>query len=300
MDLGEITSNRRAGILAMRLSRHLPPKLGYILADTVAKTFASRRDLTLVQGIRANQWIISRKRASSKNLDLSTYAVLRNITRAFYDLFHYSSDKPAMLGRVLDSPEVVKLIEGSQSGSQGLIVCGIHMSDFDLAYQSVTLKGLHSIGLSLPEANEAIAWQHELRYRVGIEILPATMLNLRRVIQRLNEGEILVTGIDRPISTCKLPLHFFGELANLPVHHVQLALMVDVPLIVMAVFRQQDGRCRVKASELIYVKRLQNREVELRQNAEIILEIAEGFIQQAPDQWAMFHSVWPEAIDRIL
>jgi lauroyl/myristoyl acyltransferase len=296
MDLGEITSNRRAGVVAMRLSRFLPPRLGYILADSVAKFLASHRELTLVQGIRANQWVVGNKRSSAQELDLRMLEVLNHIALSFYDLFHYSTDESAMLRRVVDSPEVLELIRHSQSNAGGLIVCGLHMSNFDLAYQSVTMKGLNSFALSLPEANEAIAWQHELRYRAGIEVLPATRENLRQVIQRLNAGEILVTGIDRPVPTAKLQLRFFNEPANLPVHHVQLALHTGVPLIVMAVYRQVDGRCRVKASELIHVKHCQDREAELRQNAETLLEIVEGFIRQDPAQWAMFHSVWPDAI----
>jgi hypothetical protein len=35
------------------------------------------------------------------------------------------------------------------------------------------------------------------------------------------------------------------------------------------------------------------------ENAEKVLSAAEAFILQAPRQWSMFYSVWPEVIDEV-
>jgi lauroyl/myristoyl acyltransferase len=39
-----------------------------------------------------------------------------------------------------------------------------------------------------------------------------------------------------------------------------------------------------------------DRKTEILQNAETILNIAEDFIRQSPDQWAVIQPLWPEEI----
>ena len=49
------------------------------------------------------------------------------------------------------------------------------------------------------------------------------------------------------------------------------------------------------ASGLIEMKRCPNRTDEILNNAQHILDITADYIRQAPEQWSMFHPVWPEA-----
>jgi KDO2-lipid IV(A) lauroyltransferase len=39
--------------------------------------------------------------------------------------------------------------------------------------------------------------------------------------------------------------------------------------------------------------------MEIVQNAENVLKVAEGFIRQAPGQWEMTFPVWPEAMNEV-
>jgi lauroyl/myristoyl acyltransferase len=125
------------------------------------------------------------------------------------------------------------------------------MCSFDLVYQAITSMGLKTIGLSLPHETEAIAWQHQLRRKVGGEIIPATMSNLKHVIRRLQAGEIVVTGIDRPMDDLKYYPRFFDLPAHLPVHYVQW-LGCKGAVLLMASFRQPDGRFELSSSELSF------------------------------------------------
>ncbi|MEW5870162.1 MAG: hypothetical protein AB1894_12865 [Chloroflexota bacterium] len=299
MDLQQFLNSRRAGVLAQQLSRSLPPRLGYWLADRVAGQISGRRDLPMLRNIRANQRVV-RGELSVEQLDAAVEDVLRNIARAFYDLFHYA-DRPAVLQRfVARSQAIDDLILRCQNRAGGMIVCGLHMSNFDLAYQAVTSQGLRSIGLTMPDATEGIAWQHELRRRAGLEIMPASLSNLRHVIQRLKAGEIVVTGIDRPMAEVKCRPRFFGRPAQVPVHYVQLALRAGVPVMVMAAVMGEDGRCHVLASEPVELRSYSDRETEILANAERVLEIGQDFIRQAPAQWVITQPVWPEVLDERL
>lgn len=294
MGLGNLTNSRRAGVVAYYVSKFLPRRLGYPLADRIAHRLASDTQLAMVQGIRLNQWVLSRCNLTEDELNRSVLAVLRNITRAFYEQFYYMHRPEQLSLKIVDNDVFKEIISWEKSGRGGLLVCGLHMSSFDLVYQAITMMGLKTIGLSLPEESEAIAWQHKLRRKAGGEIIPATMANLKHVIRRLQAGEIVVTGIDRPMENLKYHPRFFDLPAHLPVHYVQLALAAKVPVLLMASFRQPDGRFELTSSEIFTLQNKTDRKAELMENAERVLDLAEKIILKAPEQWTIFHPIWPE------
>ena len=69
---------------------------------------------------------------------------------------------------------------------------------------------------------------------MGLEILPATIANIRQLIRRLQAGEMVITGVDRPTSDLKYHPVFFGRPAQLPTHYIYLALKAHVPIVLLA------------------------------------------------------------------
>jgi len=242
MGLGNLTNSRKAGVVSFYLCKFLPPRLGYRLADAIACRLASNSQLPMVQGIRLNQWGVSHCSLTQDELTQSVLAVMRNITRAFYEQFYYMHRPERLRLKIVENEILREIFSWDKAGRGGLLICGLHMCSFDLVYQAITQMGLKTIGLTLPLETEAIAWQHQLRRKVGGEIIPATMSNLKQVIRRLQAGEIVVTGIDRPMEDLKYRPRFFDRPAQLPVHYVQIALAAKVPILLMASFRQPDGR----------------------------------------------------------
>jgi lauroyl/myristoyl acyltransferase len=69
---------------------------------------------------------------------------------------------------------------------------------------------------------------------------------------------------------------------------------------VIACIRQKDGRYILHGTEFINLDSYKDRDEELIRNTEKILERAESFILQAPEQWSMYYPVWPQFIKDIL
>lgn len=299
MDLQGLLNSRRAGIVALRTSRLLPPRLGYSLADQIADRIAASPQTPMVKGIRLNQWIVSGQQLLGDALDRAVLETLQHIARSFYTLFHYIDNLEGFSKRIEYDARAESIIRKSQETRQGMVVVGLHMSNFDLIMQSATKLGLRALALSLPQADEAVDWQHQLRRRSGVEILPATIQNFRLAIERLKAGEIVITGMDRPLADTKYRPRFFGHPANVPVHYIQLALKAQVPLVVMGAVEQDDGIYRVNSSDIIHLQHLPDRRTEILQNAEMVLSIAENFIRLAPQQWAVFLPVWPDLLEQV-
>ena len=296
MNLQSFLNSRRAGKLALLISGMLPPSMGHRLARYLADWISKHDQLPLNQALRSNRWVISQGGVTANQLEEAARQNLRNIAHSFYTLFHYLNDPVTLQNLVAFTPQIEDLIVRSQKSEAGVIVAGLHLSNFDLVFQAAALHGLRAIGLSLPEANEAIQWQHEFRQLAGLEILPASVANFRHVINRLEAGETVVTGIDRPIGTAKTRPLFFGRPAHVPVHYIHLALKARVPLIIMGAILHPDGVYHIQSSDYIELQHFSDRETEILWNAEMILEIAADIIRQTPEQWAVMQPVWPEAL----
>jgi len=294
MNLQGLLNSHRAGAVALRISQGIPPGLGYPLARIIADRIATRRQTPLVAAIRANQRVIREKNISASQLDQACKDSIRHIAHSYYTLFHYLDESDSLQKLVLFDSRIEEVIMRSRSGKQGLIVAGLHMGSFDLVAQAAAYHGLHAFALSLPQPGESVEWQHHFRRRSGLDILSASIGNLRQAIERLKGGETMLTGVDRPVNEPKYRPMFFGQPASLPIHYITLALKAHVPIIVMASILCPDGRYRILSSDYIELKHLPDRRAESLENAEMILEIATGFIRQAPHQWAVYQPVWPD------
>lgn len=292
----KILNSRLAGKWALRVSNLLPPRMGRIIIRRVSGWVASQKKLPLVEAVRGNQWVAWNEKISSPELDLQTKKVFYQAGLSFYNLFHYFDHPEKLVQLVNFSPEIEEVIKLSQEGQRGLIVAGVHLSNFDLVARAAALYGLKAFALSIPNPDSAIQWQHDLRKRSGLDIFDATWPNLKTAIKRLEAGETMITGLDRPVPDPKIKPFFFGRPAHLAVHYVQLAIHTKTPVIVMGAVMQNDGRYHVQASGEIWMKSYADRQKELIINAEHVLEIAQEIIKKALDQWVIFQPVWPEVL----
>ena len=83
----------------------------------------------------------------------------------------------------------------------------------------------------------------------------------------------------------------------MPVHYIYLAVKARVPVMIMAANLQDDGMYHFRTSELIEMDFHPDREMQIFQNAEKVLHVAERLIQENPGQWSMSLPVWPETLE---
>jgi lauroyl/myristoyl acyltransferase len=302
MNLQRLLNSRQAGIWALRISKFLPPPVGVRFAQFIAGRIALNRELPLVRAIRLNRWVISGEQLAGADLDRAARENLEYIARSYYTLFHYLSDPAALQKQVEFSPSIEALIARSQEKKYSVVGAGLHLSNFDLVLQATAIHGMRGLGLTLPdeiENREAVQWQHTFRRQSGVQLLPASVPNFRQAVRRLQAGETVLTGIDRPVASAKFYPLFFGRPAHVPIHHIHLALAAKAPVMVFAALQRPDGIYQILASEEIKLQAYSDRQVELLCNAERVLEVAESFIRQAPDQWSITLPAWPEALPKI-
>jgi KDO2-lipid IV(A) lauroyltransferase len=180
------------------------------------------------------------------------------------------------------------------------LIVSTHLGNFDFCARAAALRGLKGIVITLPEIkNGGYQLQYEMRREIGLEVLPASRNVLRQAIQRLRAGELVLTGIDRPIQNAKNKPRFFGRPADLPMHHIYLALKAAVPISVAVAVLKPDNRYHFLISDPIRMRPDPDHKTEMVDNAERVLRVAEGFIRQYPEQWSMYFPVWPDAMAEV-
>ena len=285
--------------LAYLIGRYTPYRLGHRIALFVADCISARKSWKMVRASRCNQWVAYGEQLDRYALNKIVEENFRSIASSIFDLYH-NLDNPAAFLRIIEpDPFAIQLVQRPEFSDRGLVVAGIHMSNFDMAFQAGGLAGIKALTLTLPELNAGYQKQLDMRMKKGLNIVPASVGSLKHGVDHLKAGGMIITGIDRPDDAYLYRPKFFGRPAAIPIHHIFLALKSHVPIIVAAIHRRSDGKYRFHFSEPIEMQPHPDRHTEIMLNAEIILHIAEDFIRLDPSQWAMTFPVWPDAMDHV-
>jgi phosphatidylinositol dimannoside acyltransferase len=298
IDIQQIINSSFGVNILSTVAGWIPIRLGYRLADFVAELIVAHPGSRMVRAVRANQWVISGERLDKEALDRAVHETYRNSARSIFDLYHYIRNPGTLEQRVVLSATVQQLIQRPEFEQRGVIVAGLHISNFDLFLRALTLRGLRAMVLTIPDPQGSQRVEYEMRKKTGMNLIPTTFSSLRRAIGYLQQGGMVMTGIDRPIPRPKHRPLFFGRPADLPMHHVYLATKAHVPVMVMATIRQPDGKNHFFTSEPIEMESCPDTDMEMLRNAEKVLSIGEDFIRRAPSQWSISLPIWPEALNQ--
>jgi KDO2-lipid IV(A) lauroyltransferase len=230
-------------------------------------------------------------------LDRAVRETLRNNARDIYTLYHNIQQHQKIKDMIVMGPRECALMKRPEFASRGLVILGLHLSNFDLVLQSVCRQGFKVMVLTIPNPQGGRRVEYEMRKRTGMNLVPASLSALREAVRYLERGGSVLTGLDRPVQEAKHCPRFFGYPASLPTHHVSLALRANVPIVIMAAIQKADEKYHLMSSKPIEMEHDENHERAIVRNAENVLTQAEAFIRMAPEQWNVPLPVWPELMD---
>jgi lauroyl/myristoyl acyltransferase len=296
VDLQKIINSSLSLRLVSTLAQRLPPRVGYQIADFAAAQLARQRNSRVVQIVRANQWVIRGENLDGETLDQIVHETFRYWARSIFDLYHYLQTPEAAGQLVVLEPSFQPLLQRLEFDKRGLIVVGLHLSNFDLILQWLCGQGMKPLAITIPNPQGGRQLEYETRQRAGMKLRPASVGAFRQALKHLQRGGMVVTGIDRPIPNPEACPRFFGRPAALHMHHIFLANKAHVPIVVAGTTLQEDGKYHVFASDFLEMDSHSDPGIAMLQNAEKILRVAEEFIRRAPQQWSVPLPVWPQVM----
>ena len=299
MRFQDLINGRFAIGLVLTLGRIIPPKNGYRLGEWIARKIAMLKKNSMVRAVRANQWVVSGEKMNARQLDEITLKTFEHTADCLYDLYHSLPHPDQIMKMVTLSPKIVQILDERLRGKRGTLILSPHLSNFDLAGRVIALNGYPILVLSYPQPPGGYQWQNKMRRDYGIEILPLSLASLRSARERLKNGGLVLTGMDRPMEQSNHCPKFFGYPSTVPVTYVSLASESKSDLVVAACQTIGQGSYVVNCSDIIKFSDHADKDQEFIINAELVLKEAEKFISAAPQQWSMFYPVWPWAMEKM-
>lgn len=289
MHVKNLFASRTAIRIAMFLSRHLSPAGIRRLSGVIAWWLVLVRG-SIYHAIRQNQARVRGLPFNDPSLTSAVRAVLLHQGQVLYDLFRAAIDRPAPMH--LDDASWHCLFDAYQSG-RGVIVAGAHLSNFDLMMRHFGNRGIPIQLLSLTEPPAGFQMVNALRTGPMFDVTPVSPKALRTAIRRLRAGQVVTTGVDRPVPGQMEAVEFFGAQAQLPVGHIRLALQTNaLVLLAWCEWDASDGY-HTHIIGPIEMLRSGDTQHDVALNARRVLALLEPAIARHPDQWLMFVPVWP-------
>ncbi len=293
-------SNSKYGVeIAIWLAHRLSAYKAARLARWLANTLVSNRSSPLVQSIRLNQWVVRGENATAEELDQAAREVLLHAGRCVYDLYRNMRHPERLKALAPETPISEELVARSRDKSFGAFVVAPHLSNFDVVLLANAYRGLHAQVLTYAKPTSGYQIQNRIRAETGLDITPVNEASLRKAVRTMREGGFVVTAVDRPSKRRKPELRFFGHPAPLPYGYVRLAMEGGVPILVATAFGKPDGTYGLRVSDPIAIPGHHEDEDAVRENAEKVLGIIEGYIRMAPSQWLMYYPVWPQLFGEV-
>ncbi len=280
--------------MGMLLGETLSPGAGKWVVKCFTNIISRRKNFDQIKAVRANQWVISKGELSGETLDERVRQIYYSSGISLYDYFHCMRKEDRIRDLIQFDNNLQYFLKRAISGKERTMGLVLHIGAFDLSGHAIALRGARPLVLAYPNPNASYKWQNELRKQAGLDVEPLTLESFQHATHHLRQGGTVITGIDRPWPGGKYHPNFFGKPSDIPVTTIQMAIRTETPVMILACIRQPDHRYILHASELIELHKHTDRDVELVENTERVLSVAEKFITSAPEQWAMFYPVWPE------
>ena len=282
--------------LWMRLGRWLPLPAGRGLARAVTGVLHRRKNASLYRILYRNQAGVLGPDAGPEQLDAAVGAVLCHAGMTAFDLMHLAAQGESAVQRsVTFERDFWQNIESARSAGRGVLVCGCHLSNFNLAFLAFALQGfpVQVLSAAMPAAGFGLI--AEMRNRGVLEETPIDGPALRKAIARLRRGGAVGIGVDWPVCVHDgPPVPFFGRPAHLATGWVRLAMSAGAIILPLACRWSPERGYTTLTQSLIELELTGDRDADVLHNARRVLAVMERWITETPDQWLMYHPVWPE------
>jgi len=294
MGIVELAADPRATVLAARLVRAMPLRVGLGLADVVARRAAAQVNTPTIRALRHNQAVVRGLPIDDPSLDQAIFKVLQTTARGYVYLFKYIEESvEARRALCVIDQQAIDAIMPYHLRGQGVFVVGFHLAGFDQVVISLGTYGFPVLGLSYADPTAVYQFQNQVRINSGVNVQAITPQSLRQALRYLRLGNVVMTACDRPDPEGE-ELLFFGRKARLPVGHARLALHAGVPLAVAVTCRTGEGAYRASLLDFIQPQRTGDDARDAIDLAQRVISSFEAYLRQHPDEWLMYFPVWGE------
>ena len=279
--------------LTIFLTRPLPLWLGYRVAAAVAGVcyhFFHRQRRALNENLA---WVLGT--TDRREVDAVARRAFRNFGKFVIDFIHFPRMTQEEVRQRLVFSQWTELDEAASSG-RGVLIVTIHLGVWDLGAAALAAYAypINAIADSFgyPKMNDLV---HGSRERLGMKVIPVDRVG-PGVFRALKRGEILAMLIDTPLPGQAITVDFFGAPAEVSSVPARVALRTGAWVVPAVVLRgpERDTIIRpVLDTQSARYEPTGDEEQDVRALTSLIMRALEGAVREHPEQWYIFHPMWP-------
>ncbi len=281
--------------LTILLTRPLPLWLGYRVAAVVAEIcyhFFHRQQRALNENF---SWVLGT--GDRREVDAVARRAFRNFGKFVIDFIHFPLMTRQEVRRRLVFSQWTELDEAVASG-RGVLIVTMHVGVWDLGAAALAAYDypINAIADSFryPKMSDLV---HGSRERLGMKVIPMDRVG-PAVFRALKRGEILAMLIDTPLPGQEITVDFLGAPAEVSAVPARIALRTGAWVVPAVVLRGPQRDTMIRPVIDIHAAKYEptgDVERDVLALTRLIMGALEAAVREHPEQWYIFHPMWPGA-----
>lgn len=230
---------------------------------------------------------------SEKEIKHKDRKVFQNFAKYIVDFSRFRRINRSNLEKFI-TIEGIENLQRSFAARKGVIALTAHLGNWELGGVTLAILGypLNAVALSHEEASVDRLFVQQ-RTRKGVKVIPFGMA-AKRCYQALRRNEMVALLGDWDIKSQGVRVPFFGKLTTLPRGPAILSLKTGAAILPGFTIRQKDNRFKLFLEKPIFPESTGHKEEDVKKLSNQVSKILESYIRRYPEQWFLFHKVWPE------
>jgi KDO2-lipid IV(A) lauroyltransferase len=179
---------------------------------------------------------------------------------------------------------------------RGAVAITAHMGYWQITpFLMAARPWLPPMTMAMAEEPNAQLAEFEQQFRQKFRIVyttasPFATIELANVLRR---GEFVGMQMDRAMGGAHLMMPFCGRPAPFPIGAATLGRATGCPLVpVFVIAHKNRKKCTVLVEKPIEVAHTRNRDADVREAMEKVVEVYERYVRTYPEQWFNFYDFW--------
>ncbi len=209
------------------------------------------------------------------------------------DFLRFGRITPAEIAAAIDFDDWARIEE--QRRGNGAVFVTLHFGNWDLAGAILAQRWPLTVIADTFDNAEVDRVVIASRERLGMHIVPSARPG-PEVLRSLRRNDVLAALADVPPTGGGVRVDFFGAPMLIPDGLARIALRTGSPVIVGGVWRKGPSSRRYDASaEVVPYQPTGDRERDVRELSQLMVQALERLVQRAPEQWYVFRDLWGRA-----
>lgn len=279
-------------IILSQIIRFIPERfalcVGWVIAATFHFIFQFRKKEAI---LRINQ--VFKNKLTKKEIKKIAWVSWRNLCFNAIDMIRYKKLISASATNKAVENKFLFIENHLSKNKKGFIAATAHIGNWELSAILMNISQLPVFSIAKKQKNKLVdAYINKSRGTFDMEMLFSDDISLKKVIRKINEGNIFIILPDVRHPQPSLDISFLGGRANLGAGAAAFAYNCDCPIIPFVMNRIGWNKHQVKSLEPIYPDKSLEKEDAYKFMMQKLMRLFSEEIMSNPEQYFWYNKRW--------